>query len=149
MTSEKLIQITRKRLTQFIVGLVLFLLCLFSVFGKIQIASALIVTFPLAFLMHRMCGEMIATALHNQMAAPSYAAASTLPPVITYIGENKKIVVEPPIIEPTPPPFKPTYRVHYDSDEGKGFLRDLVWTWNWQVSLTQQSLKSWQFHVVK
>ena len=69
--------------------------------------------------MHRMCGEMIATALHNQMAPSNYAAASTLPPVITFIGENKKIIVEPPVIEPTPPPFKPTYRVHYDNDEGK------------------------------
>ena len=34
MTSEKFVQISRKRLTQFIVASIIFLLCLFSVFGK-------------------------------------------------------------------------------------------------------------------
>ena len=44
----------------------------------------------LGYLMHKMCAEMISTALRSQAPPPSYQAASTLPPVITYIGSNKK-----------------------------------------------------------
>ena len=60
--------------------------------------------------MHKMCEEMISSALRNQPLIPHYAAASTLPPVITYIGANKKMVVEPPVIEPSLAPQ--THRVH-------------------------------------
>lgn len=62
-----------------------------------------------------MCDEMISTALRNQPLIPHYAAASTLPPVITYIGANKKMVVEPPVIEPSPAPQ--THRVHHYEEE--------------------------------
>ena len=61
--------------------------------------------------MHKMCAEMISTALRSQAPPPSYQAASTLPPVITYIGSNKKMVVEPPVVEPTPEVFN--HRVHH------------------------------------
>ena len=73
--------------------------------------------------MHKMCAEMISTALRSQAPPPSYQAASTLPPVITYIGSNKKMIVEPPVVEPTPEVFN--HRVHhYDAADEAADVAD-------------------------